>query len=60
MPATAKDIKNYLNHLSELKNTTEKPISLEIEDDNLYHLIDGHGQRFLSCTKEIYNIFQEL
>jgi len=55
----ARDIKNYLNHLSQLKNNAKPPISLEIKD-GLYHVMDGDGIPVLLCSKKIYDIFQEL
>ena len=59
MPATYKDVQNYLNHLSETKSNMVKPVNLEI-DDNLFHINDGNGIRVLTLDKTLYNIFNEL
>ena len=56
---TAKDVRDYLNYLTELKKKTIPPINLEI-DGALYHLNDGVGNRILTLSKQIYEVFQEL
>ena len=55
---SAKDVLNYLSHLSELKKSWGI-FSLEI-DGPLYNIINEDGKIVFSCTKEIYNLLQEL
>jgi hypothetical protein len=56
---TAKEVRDYLNHLTELKKGIKFPMNLEIED-GLYHINDGSGNRVASFSKEVYDVFQEL
>jgi hypothetical protein len=57
---TAKEVRDYLNHLTKLKNSIKYPMNLEIEDDVLYHVFDGDGKPVAMFTKEVYEMFQEL
>jgi len=56
---TAKEVKDYLNYLSDLKKSIKFPMSLEI-DDSLYKIFDGDGRIIVTFSKEVYEIFQEL
>ena len=57
--SNSKDVRDFLNHLTELKKSIKYPINLEI-DDMLYNIFDGDGKKVAMFTKEIYDIFQEL
>lgn len=58
--ATAKQVRDFLNHLTELKKSIKFPMSLEIEDDILYKVFDGDGKPVAVFSKNTYDIFQEL
>jgi len=56
---TAKDIRDYLNYLTDLKSKILFPISLDV-DGPLYHVQDGSGTRVATFSKKMYDVFQEL
>lgn len=53
---TAADVKSYLNYLSEIKDKTGK---VEKQDD-LYIIYDKQEIPLMTCTTQIYKIFEEL
>lgn len=59
MESNVKNVRDYLNHLTDIKKSAKWPISLEIED-GLYNIFDGDGQPVVSLSEELYKMFQEL
>lgn len=57
--ATLPDVRDYLNHLTSLKNNMKEPISCET-NGALFNVKDGDGNTVFSCTSEIYKLFKDL
>ena len=53
---TSADVRLYLNRLSEIKDKTGK---VE-KQDGLYIIFDKENLPLLTCTEQIYKIFEEL
>ena len=59
MEPTSKEVRDYLNHLTQLKQSIKFPMSLEI-DEGLYNVFDGEGKPVATFSEEVYKVFQEL
>lgn len=59
MQATAREVRDYLNHLTKLKSSIKFPMSME-EDEGLYTVFDGDGKPVATFSERLYKIFQEL
>ena len=57
--ATAKEVRDYLNRLTEIKKNIKFPMNLDI-DEGLYTVMDGDGKPVITLTEDVYKVFQEL